>query len=83
MAYSLLRIVLRLCAINYDLYDILHGLWTMDHRPKTEIPPRGRDFTQTDKAIEETEFSIFIAYPSAVKHEGLLVKFLRLHPLHI
>ena len=34
MAYSLLRIVLRLCARNYDLYDILHGLWTMDHRPK-------------------------------------------------
>jgi hypothetical protein len=40
----------------------------MDYRPKTEIPPRGRDFTQTDKAIEETEFSIFIEYPSAVKH---------------
>jgi len=57
----------------------------MDYGPstKTEIPPRGRDFTQTDKAIEETEFSIFIEYPSAVKHEGLLVKFHRLHRLHI
>jgi hypothetical protein len=60
-----------------------YGLWTINHRPKTEIPPRGRDFTQTDKAIEETEFSIFIAYPSAVKHEGLLVKFHRLRRLHI
>jgi hypothetical protein len=42
----------------------------MDHGPstKTEIPPRGRDFTQTDKAIEETEFSVFIDFSLLVKH---------------
>lgn len=60
-----------------------YGLWTINHQPKTEIPPRGRDFTQTDKAIEETEFSIFIVFSYLIRHEALLVKFLRLRLLHI
>ncbi|MEN9298514.1 MAG: hypothetical protein RLZZ429_827 [Bacteroidota bacterium] len=46
------------------LSSMAHGLWTMFYglSTKIEIPPRGRDFTQTDKAIEETEFSVFIVF---------------------
>lgn len=54
-------------SMGHGPWTMDYGLWTIDHRPKTEIPPRGRDFTQTDKAIEETEFSIFIDFSSAVK----------------
>jgi len=49
-------------AMNYTPWSMDYGLRTINHRLKTEIPPQGRDFTQTDKAIEETEFSVFIVF---------------------